>query len=150
MDLINLSDGSNSFRLHLLGRHRPGILPEHDLMDAEIIVASDFISGRFRVHFFLSALKSWSLTLNSLKNGMDAEWLDMGNGPTIRIKHARSEVEDSQVIVEDTSGSGTTAIIPLALDSGWIQEHSDRLKEAERVWPMEVMETSPGSYKWKV
>ncbi|MYZ35752.1 MULTISPECIES: DUF5959 family protein [unclassified Streptomyces] len=149
MDLINLSDGNNSVRLHLLGRHRPGILPEHDLMDAEIIVDSDFISGRFLVHFFLSDLKPWSLALHSLENGQNAEWLDMGNGPTIRIECAGSDDDDSIVFIEDTSGSGTTAIIPIALDPGWVQAQREHLNEAVKTWPMEVVKTSPGSYEWK-
>ncbi|MFJ9020745.1 DUF5959 family protein [Streptomyces sp. NPDC102259] len=149
MDLINLSDGSNSFRLHLLGRHKPGILPEHDLMDAEIIVDSDFLSGRFPVHFFLSDLTSWSLALESLENGQNAEWLDMGNGSTLRIESARSDDDDSTVTIEDTSGSGMTVIIPMALDTGWARAQREHLDQTLKAWPMEVTETSPGSYQWK-
>jgi hypothetical protein len=149
MDLINLSDSSNSVRLCLLGRHRPGILPEHDLIVAEVIVDSNFISGRCRVHFFLSELQQWSSALNSLENGQNTEWLDMGNGPTIRIECARSDNEDSTIFIEDTSDSSATAIIPMALHPGWVQEQRRLLAEVVKTWPMEVVETSPGSYEWK-
>ncbi|MGW0844528.1 DUF5959 family protein [Streptomyces sp. NPDC002787] len=149
MDLINLSDGGNSVRLRILGRHRPGILPVHDLMDAEMIVGSEFINGSFRVHFFLRDLKAWSSALDSLENGQNAEWLDTGNGPTIRIECAESDHHDTTVFIEDTSGSYATAILPIALNPGWIQEQRTLLVEGMKTWPMEVVETSPGCYEWK-
>ncbi|GHE54128.1 DUF5959 family protein [Streptomyces capitiformicae] len=149
MNLINLSDSSNSVRLHLLGRQTPGILPTHDLMVAEVIVGTNFISGSCRVYFFLSNLEQWSSALNSLENGQDAEWLDTGNGPTIRIECARSNDDDSIIAIEDTSDSSAKAFIPMAVHPGWVQEQRRLLEKVVRTWPIEVMETSPGSYKWK-
>ncbi|MFF6971100.1 MULTISPECIES: DUF5959 family protein [Streptomyces] len=149
MDLINLSDGGNSVRLHILGRHRPGILPEHDLMDAYIVVDSDFIKGQFRVHFFLSSLDLWAAALKSLEGGRAAEWLDMGNGSAIRIECPKSENDDLVVCVEDASSSGATVIVPIAVERNWLQDHRDRLGAALEAWPAEVIENSPGSYEWK-
>ncbi|MDW8805596.1 DUF5959 family protein [Streptomyces scabiei] len=149
MDLINLFDSSNSVRLHLLGRQTPGILPAHDLMVAEVIVGTNFISGRCRVYFSLSSLGQWSSALNSLENGQDAEWLDMENGPTIRIECAKSHDDDSTIAIEDTSDSSAKVFIPMALHPGWVQDQRRLLDEVVKTWPIEVVETSPGSYRWK-
>ncbi|MFJ9774387.1 DUF5959 family protein [Kitasatospora sp. NPDC101157] len=43
--LISLVDGDNSFRVRVLGRRSPGVLHLHDLLDAEALVASSFVSG---------------------------------------------------------------------------------------------------------
>ncbi|WP_333754258.1 DUF5959 family protein [Streptomyces sp. IBSBF 3352] len=51
VDLIHLSDGDNSFRVRVLGRRMPGVLPLHDLLDAEVRVqALDREHGTPTVH----------------------------------------------------------------------------------------------------
>lgn len=149
VDLIKLSDGENSVRVHVLGRRGPGILPAHDLLDAEIIVESSFISGRLDICFYLSDLEEWSLALESLGAGRDAEWLDNGNGSIIRIELPGNDSDVSAVLIEDASGSGTLAKIPIALDGGWIEEQREHLREVVRVWPSEVLKASPGTYEWR-
>lgn len=43
---VRVSDGDNSFRVRVLGRRMPGVLPLHDLLDAEVLIESGFVSGR--------------------------------------------------------------------------------------------------------
>jgi hypothetical protein len=149
VDLIKLSDGENSVRVQVLGRRGPGILPVHDLLDAEIIVESSFISGRLNICFYLSDLEEWSMALDALGTGQGAQWLDNGNGPVIRIELPNNDCETAAVLIEDASGSGTLATIPLLLDDGWIKEQREHLREVMRAWPSEVLKTSPGTYKWR-
>lgn len=149
VDLIKLSDDENSVRVHVLGRRGAGVLPVHDLLDAEIIVESSFISGRLSICFYLSDLEEWSLALDALGAGQDAEWLDNGNGPAIRIEAPNDDCDIPAIHIEDSSGSGTSATIPIVLNDGWVEEQREHLREVVRAWPSEVLKTSPGTYEWR-
>ncbi|MFB8173849.1 DUF5959 family protein [Kitasatospora purpeofusca] len=149
MDLIKLSDGDNSVRVHVLGRRGAGVLPVHDLLDAEIIVESSFIGGHLSICFYLSDLEEWSLALDALGAGQNVEWLDSGNGPVIRIELPDDDHDVPVVFVEDASGSGASATIPIVLGDGWIEEQREHLREVVRTWPSEVLKTSPGAYEWR-
>lgn len=149
MNLIKLSDGDNSFRVHVLGRRAPGVLWGHDLLDAEIIVESSFISGHLNVSFYPSDLEVWSLALDALDAGQNVEWLDLGNGPVIRIELPNDDGDVPAVLVEDASGSCTSATIPIVLDDGWVEEQREHLRGVIRTWPSEVLQTSPGAYEWR-
>ncbi|MFJ1956184.1 DUF5959 family protein [Streptomyces microflavus] len=149
MDLIQFSDGDTSVRVSVLGRQGPGILPVHDLLDAEILVNSSFISGRLDICFHLSDLESWSTALDDLEIGRSVEWLDTGNGPVIRIQSADDDSDVPVFVVEDASGSGASAIIPIAVGGGWIERQREQLREVMRMWPSEVVKTSPGAYEWR-
>ncbi|MFF2064438.1 DUF5959 family protein [Streptomyces sp. NPDC058200] len=149
MDLIRLSDGSNSVHVRVLRRRAAGVLPLHDLLDAELFVESSFISGRLAICFYPRDLKSWSQALDALAAGRKVEWLDQGNGPVIRMEFPGDAQGDLTVVVEDGSGSGVMATIPIALESGWIEEQRRHLHEVRQTWPSEVLETSPGAYVWR-
>ncbi|MEU8512048.1 DUF5959 family protein [Kitasatospora sp. NPDC048722] len=149
MDLINLSDGGNSVRVHVLGRRGPGILPLHDLIDAKIIVESSFINGHLDICFYLSSLEEWSLALDSLGAGQSIEWLDNGNGPIVRIEFPNDDYDVPVVSIEDASGSGVSAVIPIALTGRWIEEQRGHLDRIMQAWPSKVLQTSPGAYEWR-
>lgn len=148
-DLVNLSDGDNIFRVRVLRRRSPGILPTHDLLDAEAVVATSFISGHLSICFYPSDLEAWALVLDALDAGRNSDWLDTGNGPLIRISFSDGDPALLIVQVEDTSGSGASAAIPIAVDDAWIEEQRARLLEVLLAWPSEVRETSPGAYEWR-
>ncbi|MFC5803362.1 DUF5959 family protein [Streptomyces formicae] len=149
MDLIRLSDGGNSVRVRVVGRRAAGILPLHDLLDAELYVESSFISGRLAICFDPGDLQAWSQALDALATGHDIEWLDQGNDPVIKVEFSHDTQGDITVLVEDGSGSGAVAAIPIALDEGWIAEQRELLQEVLQAWPSEVLETSPGAYEWR-
>lgn len=147
VDLIRLSDGDNGFRVRVLGRRGPGILPVHDLLDAEAVVESSFVNGRLRICVYPSDLDAWASALDALAAGRGIEWLDTGNGPVVRIDMPDDDVPT--VTVEDASVSGTSATVPIAVDEGWIEEQREHLREVLRTWPSEVLKTSPGVYEWR-
>ncbi|MFI5792541.1 DUF5959 family protein [Streptomyces sp. NPDC051677] len=148
-DLIRMSDGENTFRVRVLGRRSPGILPTHDLLDAQAIIESSFISGRLDICFYPADLESWSRTLDALDAGRVSDWLDTGNGPVIKIDFSEDDPNLPIIHVEDASASGTSAIIPIAAGEGWIEEQRWRLSEVLRTWPSQVRRTSPGAYEWR-
>ncbi|MBW8738224.1 DUF5959 family protein [Streptomyces sp. NBC_01538] len=148
-DLVGLSDGDNIFRVRVLGRRNPGILPAHDLLDAEVVIETSFISGRLSICFYPSDLEAWSSTLDALEAGNGSDWLDTGNGPVISITFSEDDPTLPIVQIEDASGSGASVAIPIAVGNGWIEEQRARLLDVLRAWPSEVRETSPGAYEWR-
>lgn len=46
VDTISLTDGEGRLLVRVLGRHMPGVLPWHAVLDAEITVTSGFAQGR--------------------------------------------------------------------------------------------------------
>ncbi|MER5436050.1 DUF5959 family protein [Streptomyces sp. NPDC002588] len=91
MELIGLSDGDNSFRVRVLGRRSPGVLHLHDQLDAEVPIASSFVSGRPAMSLFPSDLEDWSRALDLLAAGQDICWRDDDHSPEIRIQPHNEE-----------------------------------------------------------
>jgi hypothetical protein len=147
-DLIRLSDDDSSLRVCVLGRRRPGVLPLHDLLDAEILVETSFIRGRLSICFYPANLEEWSRCLAALRAGQDVEWLNQGNGPMIRVEWPEDNGEIVLIHVQDATGSGASASIPIVLESDWIQQHQELLDTVRQTWPSEVLVTSPGAYEW--
>lgn len=52
------------------------------------------------------------------------------------------------VSVHDGPASGVT-VPPFALPTGWAGKHRDLLARVHEIYPREVVETSPGAYKWR-
>jgi hypothetical protein len=149
MDLIHLSDGENSFRVTVRGRRMPGVLPLHDLLDAEVRVESGFVSGRLDLSLFPDDLDGWSLALDALAAGRDACWRDDDRSPGIRLRALDEEHGTPAVRIEDAAGSGTSLFLPLCLEDGWIDDQRKLLRRVRREWPSEVLRTSPGAYAWR-
>ncbi|MFD8744356.1 DUF5959 family protein [Streptomyces sp. NPDC059616] len=149
MELISLSDGDNSFRVHVLGRRSPGVLHLHDLLDAEVLVTSGFVSGRLAMALRPSDLASWARALDRLSAGQDICWRDDDHSPEIRIQPYNEEHETVAVRVEDLGGSCVSVFIPLCLEEGWIDEQRRLLAQVRQEWPSEVLESSWGVYEWR-
>ncbi|MFJ1812348.1 MULTISPECIES: DUF5959 family protein [unclassified Streptomyces] len=148
VDLIRLADGESSLGVQVLGRHRPGVMPWHDFLDAEIVVTSGFAHGRLEVCLASDDLDSWSQVLGALAAGRDAAWMDDGRNPEIRFESSGQDGV-AVVVVEDMAGSGTSVRVPVRLVDGWVDEHYERLQQVRASWPQEVVETSPGAYEWR-
>lgn len=149
MELISLSDGDNSFRVRVLGRRSPGVLHLHDLLDAEVLVTSGFVSGRLVMALRPSDLASWTRALDRLSAGQDICWRDDDHSPEIRIQPYNEEHETVAVRVEDLGGSCVSVFIPLCLAEGWIDEQRRLLAQVRQEWPSEVLESSWGVYEWR-
>lgn len=93
MDLIHLSDGVNSFRVRVLGRRMPGVLPLHDLLDTEVLIESGFVSGRLKLTLFPADLDGWAQALDMLAAGHDVCWIDDDRSPEIRVQALDEEQE---------------------------------------------------------
>ncbi|MEV8529463.1 DUF5959 family protein [Streptomyces sp. NPDC052000] len=149
MDLIHLSDGDNSFRVRVLGRRMPGVLPLHDRLDAEVLIKSGFVSGRLELSLSPADVDSWGHTLDVLAAGRDVCWIDDDRSPAIRIHVLDGEHETPAVRVEDVTGSGVSVFVPICLEEGWTDDQRGRLHQVRREWPREVLETSPSAYEWR-
>ncbi|MFH8519994.1 DUF5959 family protein [Streptomyces gelaticus] len=149
MELISLSDGDNSFRVRVLGRRSPGVLHLHDLLDAEVLVTSGFVSGRLAMALRPSDLASWARALDRLSAGQDICWRDDDHSPEIRIQPYNEEHETVAARVEDLGSSCVSVFIPLCLEEGWIDEQRRLLAQVRQEWPSEVLESSWGLYEWR-
>ncbi|WP_030689626.1 DUF5959 family protein [Streptomyces globisporus] len=149
VDLIRLSDGDNSFRVRVLGRRMAGVLPMHDLLDAEVLIESGFVSGRLDLGLSPDDLEGWSRALDVLAAGGDARWMDDGRSPEIRIQPFDREHETAVVHIEDVARSDISVVLPLCLEDGWIDDQRKLLQLVRREWPSEVLQTSPGAYEWR-
>ncbi|MFE4337500.1 DUF5959 family protein [Streptomyces sp. NPDC056831] len=149
MELISLSDGNNSFRVRVLGRRSPGVLHLHDLLDAEVLVTSGFVSGRLAMALRPSDLASWARALDRLSAGQDICWRDDDHSPEIRIQPYNEEHETVAVRVEDLGSSCVSVFIPLCREEGWIDEQRRLLAQVRQEWPSEVLESSWGVYEWR-
>lgn len=148
-DLISILDAESHVRVHILGRRAPGVLPLHDSLNAEILVETSFLSGRLEVSLSPSDLDDWSQCLSALEAGEDISWLDKGDGPLIRIGRPDGDPGEVAVSLEDPTGSGMSAIIPLAVEQSWLDAHRGLLEAVRRHWPREVVQTSRGAYEWR-
>ncbi|AZQ69828.1 hypothetical protein EKH77_00040 [Streptomyces luteoverticillatus] len=149
MELISLSDGDNSFRVRVLGRRSPGVPHLHDLLDAEVLITSSFVSGRLATALRPSDLESWARALDRLSAGQDICWRDDDHSPEIRIQPYNEEHETVAVRVEDLGSSCVSVFIPLCLEEGWIDEQRRLLARVRQEWPSEVLERSWGVYEWR-
>ncbi|MFC9757084.1 DUF5959 family protein [Streptomyces sp. NPDC056921] len=149
MDLIRLSDGDNSFRVRVLGRRMPGVLPLHDRLDAEVLIESGFVNGRLDLSLLPSDLDNWSSALGVLATGGDVCWRDDDRSPEIRVQALNEKHETPAVHVEDVARSSISVFLPLCLEEGWIDDQRKLLQLVRREWPSEVLETSPGAYEWR-
>lgn len=149
MELISLSDGDNSFRVRVLGRRSPGVLHLHDLLDAEVLVTSSFVSGRLAIALTPSDLEDWARALDRLAAGQDICWRDDDHSPEIRIQPYNEEHETVAVRVEDLGSSCVSVFIPLCLEEGWIDEQRRLLGLVRQEWPSEVLQPSWGVHAWR-
>ncbi|WUD77627.1 DUF5959 family protein [Streptomyces sp. NBC_00510] len=145
---MSLTDGESRLLVRVLGRHMPGVLPWHDVLDAEITVTSGFAQGRLEVCLDPGDLDGFSEVLVALVAGDDARWMDDGRSPGIRFEHTGGKGYVS-VVVTDAAVSGTSVRIPVRLADGWADEHLERLRRVREAWPREVVETSPNAYEWR-
>ncbi|MEV7416346.1 DUF5959 family protein [Streptomyces sp. NPDC089919] len=149
VDLISLTDGDNSFRVRVRGRRSPGVLHLHDLLDAEVVISSSFVSGRLGTALRPADLDTWDRALDRLADGQEICWKDDDHSPEIRIHPHDEEQGTVAVRVEDLGASCVSVYIPLALEEGWIDEQRRLLGQVRQEWPSEVLQSSWGVYEWR-
>lgn len=127
----------------------PGVLPLHDLLDAEVLIESGFVNGHLALSLFPEDLASWSEALDTLAAGDDVCWTDDDRSPEIQMQALNDEHGTAAVRIEDATGSGVSVFLPLCLEEGWISDQRRLLEQVRREWPSEVLQTSPGAYEWR-
>ncbi|MFJ6086528.1 DUF5959 family protein [Streptomyces sp. NPDC092369] len=151
IDLIHLADLSgtsgHSVSVRVLGRSQPGILFGHDFLDCEIVILAESLSATYSVTLLPEDMEDWEDALAALESQRFAAWLTSGRTPSLEFK------PDSQgrmsVSVHDGPTSGVTVTVPLfGLPAGWVGEQRALLAHIRDVYPLEVVETSPGTYVW--
>lgn len=152
VDLIHLADSpgtsGHSVSVRVVGRHQPGILTGHDLLDCEIVIVADSVNATFSVTLLPEDLEDWEDVLTILESGRFAMWLNSGRTPSMKFKP--DESRGLCVSVHDGPSSGVTVTVPLFAPSGtWAGEQRDLLARVREVFPREVIETSPGAYEWR-
>jgi hypothetical protein len=150
--LIHLADlpdtSGHSVSVRVLGRFQPGILTGHDALDCEIVIVTDSVNASFPVTLLPEDLEDWEKVLATLETGRLATWLDSGRTPSMRIKP--DESGGLWVSVHDGPASGVTVTVPLFLPPpAWVGEQRALLAHVREVYPREVVETSPGAYRWR-
>jgi hypothetical protein len=147
VDLVRLADDEKSVVVRVLGRYQPGVLTLHDHLRAEIVVSGGFAHGRLDVCLAPYDLQDWEHALDALAAGQDIRWMG-DRAPELRIELG-DEPGVLEIVVEDEPQSMTMVRVPLVLPAGWIDDQRVLLREIRRVWPSEVVETSPNAYQWR-
>ncbi|MFI8189584.1 DUF5959 family protein [Streptomyces sp. NPDC085946] len=149
VDLIRLTDRpGRGLTVRVRGRARPGVLPDHDVLDGEIAVESESGRAVFPVALLPEDLEDWEDALSALESGRCAEWLDSGRTPSVSVGPAGRG--GLGVAVHDGPATGTriTVLLP-SLPGDWAAEQRALLARVREVFPQEVVETSPGTYAWR-
>ncbi|MGW5563382.1 DUF5959 family protein [Streptomyces tendae] len=152
INLIDLAEtpgtSGRSVSVRVLGRFQPGILTGHDLLDCEIVIVAESVNATFPVTLLPEDLEDWEDALAELASGRSAMWLDSGRTPSMNFKP--DESGGLLVSVHDGPETGVTATVPLfVLSSAWVDEQRDLLTRVREIYPSEVVETSPNTYKWR-
>ncbi|MEU3443362.1 DUF5959 family protein [Streptomyces griseoincarnatus] len=150
LNLIHLADDSGrSVSVRILGRARPGILPAHDFLDAEIVVtAGENLGATFPVTLLPEDLEDWEETLARLEAGEPTRWLDSGRTPSVEFDSPTTGA--LLVSVRDEPATGATVTVPLTpLPPTWTADQRSHLAGVREAYPQEAVETSLGAYEWR-
>ncbi|MFF2526576.1 DUF5959 family protein, partial [Streptomyces liangshanensis] len=112
---IHLADrpGTSGHRVsvRVLGRSQPGILTGRDLLDCEIAITTESVTGTFPATLLPEDLEDWENALATLKPGRSATWLRSERTPSMKFKP--DEGGGLRVSVHDGPSSGVTVTVPL-------------------------------------
>ncbi|MFJ8819166.1 DUF5959 family protein [Amycolatopsis thermoflava] len=148
MELVRLGDELNGVVVRVLGRFGAGSLQFHDHLAAEVVVATEFVSGKLDLVLTPADLQDWEHALDALAAGGGVRWLDGGRSPEVQL----SVLERGRLVrvtVLDEPVSGVSVTLDLPVTSGWVDDHRARLRSVREAWPSEVVESSPGVYRWR-
>ncbi|WP_431922926.1 DUF5959 family protein [Amycolatopsis tucumanensis] len=148
MELVRLGDELNGVLVRVLGRFGAGTLQFHDHLAAEVVVATEFVSGKLDLVLAPADLQDWEHALDALAVGGGVRWLDGGRSPEVHLS-GRESGSLVRVTVVDEPASGVSVTLELSVADGWIDDHRARLRAVREAWPSEVVEASPGVYEWR-
>jgi hypothetical protein len=101
----------------------PLLMGEERYYAAEIVVESDFVSGRVGLQVSLEDLDEWERCLDALQAEEGAEWPAGGRSAWVEV------VPDDpvEVTVHDSPSTQIAVRVPIDVDSEWLRENRLRL-----------------------
>ncbi|MGW7405066.1 DUF5959 family protein [Streptomyces sp. NPDC054833] len=144
VDLVHLEDADgNRCVVRVTGRSRPGVLPGHDTLRADVLVSASFVDARLDVYIFQRDLDAWQRDLTGLAPGKDVRiGRDRGLELVLRM------LEDRSLAVTVHDPERLTTMLRIRPGEDWVDEHHLRLEQVRQTWPSEVVETGPMTYEW--
>jgi hypothetical protein len=149
VELARLESWGTGFGVRITGRDGPGVPSTHDLLVAEIVVWSEFVSGSLRQVLHPRDLDAWSAVIDGLESGEDSSWLTE-SGRTAEVRFDCDELDRGllTVRVDEPNGARAAGEVVVDVGDGWIDDLRLRLAEVRRAFPRETAETSPGVWVW--
>ncbi|MFF7922948.1 DUF5959 family protein [Streptomyces mirabilis] len=136
------ADGNRCI-VRVTGRSKPGVLPGHDTLRADVFASADFIDARLDVYVFRRDLDAWQHALTGLAPGKDAR---IGRDRGLELILHMLDDRSLAVTLHDTDRLAT--MLRIRPEENWVDEHLQRLEQVRRTWPSEVVETGPVTYAW--
>ncbi|MBL3669719.1 hypothetical protein JL475_27805 [Streptomyces sp. M2CJ-2] len=120
LELIHLSDEEQSISLRVMGGMSFSGTDQYDVLHAEIVVSTGFVSGRVELCLNAYDLDSWAEVLNSVVAGRKATWLESGRSPRITIDPTEETGSGcTEVSVCDVTSSQVRITVPIATQPDW-------------------------------
>ncbi|WP_129307397.1 DUF5959 family protein [Streptomyces sp. L2] len=132
-----MSDDEQGVTLRIVEGVRFSDSGDCDALRSEILISSEFVSGRVELYLNAYDLDGWSEALDTLASGREVSWLESGRSPRIMI--APPETTESgcaEVSVYDVTGSQISVTVPVAAEPDWIERHRQLLAEAGGRFPL--------------
>ncbi len=144
MDLIHLEDADgNRCIVRVKGRFKPGVLPGHDTLLADVLVSSSFVDARLDTWIPQRHLDAWQSGLTGFAPGKDARI-----GGDRGLKLMLHMLEDRSLAVTVHDPDRLTTMLRIQPEENWADEHHQRLERVRQAWPSEVVETAPMTCEW--
>ncbi|MEU6244564.1 DUF5959 family protein [Streptomyces sp. NPDC047024] len=136
-ELIHMSDGEQGVALRVIEGMRFSESGDYDALRSEILVSSEFVSGRIDLYLNAYDLDSWSEVLEALAAGRSATWLESGRSPRVVLAPPEgTESGCAEVSVYDVTGSQIYLTVPVAVEPDWIERHRQLLGEIRGRFPL--------------
>ncbi|WP_189937627.1 DUF5959 family protein [Streptomyces aurantiogriseus] len=144
MDLVHLEDADgNRCIVRVTGRYKPGVLPGHDTLRADVLVSASFVDARLETYVPQRHLDAWQRGLTGLVPGKDTRI-----GGDRGLKLILHMLEDRSLAVTVHDPDRLTTLLGIRPEENWVEEHHQRLEQVRQTWPSEVVETAPLTYAW--
>ncbi|MFD1661855.1 DUF5959 family protein [Streptomyces caeni] len=136
-ELIQLSDEEQGITLHIIEGMSLSGSDRYDALRAEILVSTEFVSGRVELYLNAHDLDSWADVLDSVDAGRKATWLESGRSPRVMVApDEESESGCTEVSVYDVTGSQVFVTVPIVTPPDWIGRHRRLLTEIRNRFPL--------------
>ncbi|WUD70942.1 DUF5959 family protein [Streptomyces sp. NBC_00510] len=129
LELFRFDDEGQSVSVRMEGGP-PSVMGDNRYRRAEIVVESDFVSGRVRLVLSLEDLDEWRRCLDALACGDGVEW-----PPDERTAWLDIVPDDPmEVTVHDAPSTQVAVRVPIGLAEDWLEANRLRLDRVRRAF----------------